>query len=139
MKEQVEPTTMDETAEFDFRTIKSFEDACVKESIDPEKLPDVSMIPEEFAKPIIAAYKLLVIFKAINNGWEPDWSNYDQWKYYPWFGVLSSGFGFSGSHYDCGRTATAVGSRLCTHTSEKALYIAEQFKAEYQDYFLYSE
>lgn len=139
MKEQVEPTAKNETAEFDFRTIKSFEDACAKESIDPEKLPDVSMIPEEFAKPIIAAYKLMVIFKAINNGWKPDWSNYNQWKYYPWFGVLASGFGFSCSGYYYDSTNADVGSRLCTDTSEKALYIAEQFEAEYKDYFLYSE
>jgi len=127
------------TPVFDFRTIKSFEDACAKENIDPTALPDVSMIPEDMRKPIINAYKLLIIFKAINNGWRPDWSNSSQWKYYPWYGVLSSGFGFSVSYYDYGITRTIVGSRLCTDTSEKALYIAEQFKTEYQEYFLYSE
>ena len=124
---------------FDFRTIKSFEDACAKENIDPTVLPDVSMIPEEFRKPIINAYKLLIIFKAINNGWRPDWSKSSQWKYYPWYRVLSSGFGFSYSHYDYGLTATFVGSRLCTDTSEKAEYIAEQFQEEYKEYFLYPE
>lgn len=137
MKEQVKKTAKDETVEFDFRTIKSFEDACAKEGIDPEKLPDVSMIPEEFAKLIIAAYKLMVIFKAINNGWKPDWSNYNQLKYYPWVRVLASGFGFSHSYYDYVGTFTSVGSRLCTDSSEKAMYIAEQFKAEYKDYFLH--
>jgi hypothetical protein len=124
---------------FDFRTIKSFEDACTKENIDPTALPDVSMIPEEFRKPIINAYKLMVIFKAINNGWRPDWSKSSQGKYFPWYRVLSSGFGFSGSYYGYDRTNTDVGSRLCTDTSEKALYIAEQFKEEYKEYFLYSE
>jgi len=124
---------------FDFRTIKSFENACTKENIDPTALPDVSMIPEEFRKPIINAYKLLIIFKAINNGWRPDWSKSSQWKYYPWYEVLSSGFGFSDSGYYYVITHAAVGSRLCTNTSEKALYIAEQFKAEYQEYFLYPE
>lgn len=137
MKEQVKKTAKDETVEFDFRTIKSFEDACAKEGIDPKKLPDVSMIPEEFAKPIISAYKLMVIFKAINNGWKPDWSNSSQWKYYPWFVVLASGFGFSYSCYYYGHSHTAVGSRFCTDSIEKAMYIAEQFKAEYKDYFLY--
>lgn len=124
---------------FDFRTIKSFEDACVKENIDPTALPDVSMIPEDLKKPLISAYKLMIIFKAINNGWRPDWSKSSQWKYYPWFGVLSSGFGFSSSSYDYGRADTIVGSRLCNDTSEKALYIAEQFKEEYKEYFLYLE
>lgn len=124
---------------FDYRTIKSFEDACAKENIDSTALPDVSMIPKEFRKPIINAYKLYIIFKAINNGWRPDWSKSSQWKYYPWYGVLSSGFGFSDSLYGYGLTRTGVGSRLCTDTSEKALYIAEQFHEEYKEFFLYSE
>lgn len=125
--------------DFDFRTIKSFEDACKKENIDANILPDLSMIPDEFRKAIINAYKLMVIFKAINNGWQPDWNNSNQYKYYTWFGVLSSGFGLSNSGYYCDYTHTIVGSRLCTDTSEKALYIAEQFKKEYQQYFLYSK
>jgi hypothetical protein len=124
---------------FDYKTIKTFEDACKKLGVDPAKLPDTSGILEEFAKPVIAAYKLMIIYKAINNGWIPDWRDYTQWKYYPWYGVLSSGFGFSGSGCICGGAGASVGSRLCTDTSEKALYIAKQFKAEYQDYLLLSE
>jgi hypothetical protein len=122
--------------EFDFRTIKSFEDACQHLGIDPLQLPDVSNILAEFAKPIVAAYKLMIIYKAINNGWTPDWSNYDQRKYFAWLEVLPSGSGFSISLYYCTRTPSNVGSRLCSDTSAKVLYIAEQFKAEYQDYFL---
>jgi hypothetical protein len=124
---------------FDYTTIKTFEDACKKLGVDPEKLPGVTGLLEEFAKPIIAAYKLMIIYKAINNGWKPDWNNSDQYKYYPWFYVLSSGFGFSTAAYDCVSTSTCVGSRLCTDSREKALYIAEQFEAEYVEYFLYSE
>lgn len=124
---------------FDFRTIKSFEDACAKENVDQTALPDVSMIPEDLRKPIISAYKLMIIFLAINNGWRPDWSKSSQYKYFPWYRVLSSGFGFSTSDFGYGHTLTTVGSRLCTDTSEKALYIAEQFKTEYQEYFLYSK
>jgi hypothetical protein len=124
---------------FDFRTIKTFEDACTKEGIDPTALPDVSMIPEDLRKPIINAYKLMIIFKAINNGWRPDWSKSSQYKYFPWYKVLSSGFGFSDSDFSYVVASTGVGSRLCTDTSEKALYIAEQFQNEYQEYFLYPE
>lgn len=124
---------------FDYKKIKTFEDACKKLDIDPAKLPDLNGIPEEFYKPIIAGYKLMIVYKTINNGWRPDWSSYLQMKYYPWFGVLSSGFGFSDTYYFYVFTGTSVGSRLCTDTREKALYIAEQFKDLYQDYFLYSE
>lgn len=125
--------------EFDFRTIKTFEDACTRLGIDPSNLPDVSMIPEDLAKPIIAAYKLMIVYRAINNGWKPDWSDRDQYKYYPWLSVLSSGFGFSYSNSFYDNSLSSVGSRLCTDTSEKAMYIANQFEAEYKDYFLYSE
>lgn len=123
---------------FDYKSIKSFEDACAKLGIDPTALPELSMIPEDLRKPILAAYRLMIIYKAINNGWIPDWSNTNQWKYYPWFRVLSSGFGFSrsGCLYDC--TDSSVGSRLCTDTSDKSDYIAEQFKQEYIDYMLIS-
>jgi hypothetical protein len=125
--------------EFDYKTIKTFEDACKKVNVDPAKFPDLTGLPEEFTKPIIAYYKLLIIYQAINNGWKPNWGNWDEYKYYPWFEVLSSGFGFSSTSYGCDCTNSTVGSRLCTDSREKALYIAEQFKAEYQDYFLYSE
>jgi hypothetical protein len=125
--------------DFDFREIKTFEDACQKIRITTAK-PDVSgIMDDDLRKPVTAVYKLMVIFKAINNGWTPDWGNRGQAKYFPWFRVLSSGFGFDDSFYICECTAAIVGSRLCTDSSEKALYIAEQFKAEYQDFFLYSE
>jgi len=124
---------------FDYKTIKTFEDACNKLGIDPSKLPDLSMIPEEFRKPLIATYKLFIVFKAINDGWIADYSNSSQWKYYPWFRVLSSGFGFSGSGYDFDYSSAGIGSRLCTDTSEKALYMAKQFEDLYKDLFLFSE
>ena len=126
-------------AEFDFRTIKSFEDACKKENLDPNALPDVSMIPEEFHRPLIAVYKLFIIYKAINNGWIADFTNHSQYKYYPWLPVLSSGFGFSLSNCDYDYTVTGVGSRLCTYSSETAVYIGEQFGVlgeEYKDFLL---
>ena len=120
--------------EFDYTTIKTFEDACKKVNTDPAKLPDVSGILEEFAKPIIAAYKLLIIYKAINNEWKPDWSNWDQYKYYPWFEVLSSGFGFSYTYYVYVITYSGVGSRLCFESEEKAKYAGNQFLQLYKDF-----
>ena len=123
---------------FDYTTIKSFEDACKALGIEPN-LPEVSNLPEDMQKPTVAAYKLMIIYKAINNGWKPDWSNSDEYKYFPWFRVLSSGFGFVVSFCDYDFTDTTVGSRLCTDSSEKALYIARQFEQEYKDYFLYTE
>jgi hypothetical protein len=113
---------------FDFRTIKTKEDAFKKCGYDPSKLPDLSMIPDKYRDALITAFILMVIFEAINDGWEPDFSNHNQSKYYPWPGVSSSWFGFSFSDFGCGVTHSHVGSRLCTNSSEKALYILDQFK-----------
>jgi len=123
-------------AEFDYKRIKSFKDACKKENVDPAKLPDVSMIPEGMGKAILAMYRLFIIFQAINDGWTPDWGNRNQYKYFPWYWVLSSGFGFAVSHYYPANASTRAGSRLCTDSSEKALYIAKTFEQEYKEYLL---
>lgn len=131
--------TSKSNAKFDYKTIKTFEDACIRMNEDPRKLPDVSSFPERYKKRIIADYKLMIIYEAINNGWIPDWSNFNQLKYYPWFSVLSSGLGFSGSTYYYVNSYAFVGSRLCTDTSEKALYMGKQFESEYRDFLLFSE
>src|SRR5665647_1606966 len=114
-----EKPTVQTEPKFDFRTIKTFEEACHKIRVTPA-LPTLLNGCQELMKATIAAYKLMVIFQAINDGWIPDWSNSNQWKYYPWFRVLSSGFGFSASSYGCGCADADAGSRLCTDTSEKA-------------------
>ena len=123
---------------FDYKSIKTFEDACKKEGVDPLKLPDVSMIPEDLRSAVINYYKLCIIYRAINNGWTPDWSDFNQYKYYPWFSVLSSGSGFDFTRTYCSSAYAPafVGSRLCTDTSEKALYIGKTFGEEYAGFFL---
>jgi hypothetical protein len=90
---------------FDFRTIKTKEDAFRKCGYDPSCLPGLSMIPEKFRASLLTAFILMVIFDAINDGWDPDFSNRNQAKYYPWPWVLSSGFGFSLSRYRFGSHA----------------------------------
>lgn len=67
--------------------VKSFEDACKHLGLNPNDLPVVYMLPEKDRKSIIAFYKLTIIIRALNEGWEPDWSNWDKWKYYNWFYV----------------------------------------------------
>ncbi len=124
---------------FDFTTIKSFEDACKKEGFDPSIVPDVSKIPEEFREAILAVYKLFVAYKAINNGIEMDFRDPSFAKYWPWAKVLSSGFVFAGSAYVFDGAGTAVGSRLCTDSSEKARYMFETFEKEYEKFWLIPE
>jgi len=121
----------------EFTDIKTFADACEECGITEEEF-DYRFAALGLDDDTINYEKLKIVVKAINQGWNPDWSNSDQYKYWPYFN-LSSGFGFSRSAYCCAYAITAVGSRLCTDTSEKAEYIAEQFQEEYKEYLLYSE
>jgi hypothetical protein len=132
----VKISTTKKTKVFDFRTIKTVEDAFKKNGYDSTKLPDFSMIPEKFRTQLTTCFLLMVIFEAINDGWEPDFSDHSQGKYYPWPWVLSSGFGFSHSYCDCDYATTFVGSRLCTDTSEKAIYILNQFPDLWKNWLL---
>lgn len=125
------------TPKFDYKSIKTFEDACVKTQTDASKLLESIAIFGKHSQAIIAVFKLFIIFEAINNGWEPNWDDSDEYKWWPYFN-LSSGFGMaSGSDYFY--SGTTCGSRLCTDTDEKAEYIAEQFQQEYKEFLLYSE
>lgn len=84
-------------------TIKTFEDACKVLGI---KLADVLIktMPKALngeKKSFEALCKLMVIAKAINGDWVPDWSDDSQQKHYPWFQHdKESGFGFTGTNYD---------------------------------------
>lgn len=115
-----------------FEDIKTIEDARIatEHSVGYLKITDGESTDEW-------AYRMLkMVAKAINQGWEPDWSNRDEYKYYPWFEVLSSGFGFSRSRYHFTFTDTYVGSRLCFESREKSNYAATQFIDLYKQFLL---
>jgi hypothetical protein len=104
--------------------IKSFEDACGVLDMDTT-LPDVSAIPKEDQETITNYYKAIIITRGLNEGWQPDWENSSEYKYYPWF-KFKSGFGVSGTACDYTGTYTGVGSRLCFKTRELAEYAGKQ-------------
>lgn len=117
--------------------VKSFEDACQLLGIEPN-VPEVSMLPDNHKKALVAHYKLVIIAEAVNEGWKPNWDNWDERKYYPWFDLegSSSGAGFSYYDYDYWHSDSFVGSRLCFKTWELAEYIGKTFIDLYKDYFL---
>lgn len=90
--------------------IKTFEGACKALKLKATALPNVSALPKKHQKALIAHYKLVIISEALNAGWQPDWSNWNEYKYFPWFEVKKtpSGFGFSYS-----------GLRLLGHVCER--------------------
>lgn len=121
-----------------YTDIKTFEDACIKENLDPNTvIPDFSLFPENDRQAMIAHAKLIIIAKAINGDWVPDWTDSAQWKYYPWFIMgSSSGVGFSFGDYVYWHATSIVGSRLCFENREKAKYVGTQFQELYKSYFV---
>ena len=116
--------------------IKSFEDACRELNMTSEIKLDVSALSKNDQKYFIANYKLSIIIKALNEGWEPNWNNSNEYKYYPWFTQSPSGFGFSVTSYADWVTITGAGSRLCYKSRDLAVYAAEQFESIYKDLML---
>lgn len=126
-----------------YTEIKSFQDACQVEGLDPEKvLPDFSCYPEQDRKAMVAHAKLVIIARALNrqaNGgkeWRPDWNNHNQTKYYPYFhhSMGSSGFRFCDCDY--WDSYSYVGSRLCFSSYDLAEYAGNTFLDLYNEYFL---
>jgi hypothetical protein len=115
-----------------YTEIKTFEDACNKLQIPPF-LPDVRLLRPDNQKAVIANYKLDVIQEAVNEGWKPDWTNWDQDKYFPYFEQSSSGSGFSYADYGYDLTLSAVGSRRVFPSGEVAEYMGNQFLDLYND------
>ena len=119
-----------------YNEIKTFEDACNKLGYD-SNIPNFEGMPENYQKPLIAHYKLCIIAEALNEGWKPDWNDWDQLKYYPWFEMGSpSGSGFSYGDFVCWFAASYAGSRLCFKSRELAVYAGKQFEQLYKEYFV---
>ena len=112
--------------------IKTVEDAFKAKGLDYNSLPDVSSFPEYIRKYILNHFILTVVVSALNEGWEPNFNDHNERKYFCWFEVDANednraGFGFSDT--DCGtwHSISAVGSRLCFKSRELCYYAAEQF------------
>ena len=111
---------------------------------------------EEYMRDLTAFLKLRIITAALNQGWSPDWTNSDEWKYYPWFCLYTEDeyndldaddkerccrvVGRSNSYAGAGGglvyayashassySGTYSGSRLAFKTRELALYAGKQF------------
>lgn len=113
--------------------IKTYEDAC--------RELDIPLIPERcehMTEDELAYYQLKVIAKALNEGWEPDWTKDDR-KYSPWFyieGTNPAGLSCSRTTYAVSLASANLGSRLCFKTKELAEYAGQQFIQLYEKFLL---
>lgn len=87
--------------------------------------------------PAVNYQRLVVIAKALNEGWVPDWKNGKWDKWHNWFTMGdSSGSGFA-FHVAVDRSATSnAGSRLCFKSKELAEYAANQFFNTYKNFLI---
>ena len=107
---------------------------CVAVKVIPE-------VREHHAKALNALNKLFTIAEAWNkaDNFIPDFSNRNQYKYFPWFvyNDKTAGFVFANSTYTASYASAHVGSRLCFSTSERAEQFGKQFIDLWNDFLLF--
>lgn len=114
--------------------VKTLQDALIINGTDPEEFEAkcADMDDDE-----VAYKEMKEITKALNEGWEADYNNGNQKKWYPWFKVASgSGFGFSDTYYRWATTSAYCGARLCFKTEELAEYAGKTFTDIYKRFHL---
>lgn len=118
------------------KRVKTYADACAVLGIEP--INEEIFTKLGFTKDEIAYRKLKTVIEALNEGWRPDWSNRNEYKYWNWFvySTSSAGFGYAYTTNAPAYTSTCVGSRLCFKTRELAAYAGRQFEDLYNDFFL---
>ena len=88
--------------------------------------------------PAMAFHKLVVITRALNEGWRPDWSNTNQPKWFNWWWTNgNAGLACANLTDAPSYTDATVGSRLCFKSEALADYAAETFKELYEDYLMF--
>lgn len=152
--------------------IKTFEDACRELGEEHPLIQAYRQIleiatcedymKETFGVDMVAYLKLRIICAAINEGWEPKFTE-DEWRYYPWFYLYTQqelddmdddekqerhmidtgdyateycGFGSAASYYVPSNATANVGSLLCLKNSELATYCGKQFISIWADFNL---
>lgn len=118
----------------DYKKIKSYEAACKALGLKPISDEVFNAFQKEDRKTMAAYHKLAVITRAINEGWQPDWSNRDERKYEPYMYTNSAGLACANTNYAPSDASTAVGSRLCFRDYERATFAVETFGELYKDY-----
>ena len=119
---------------------------------------------EAFTRNTIAYMKLLIIAAALNEGWEPQFTEYE-YRWFPWFTILterelddkseewnakhklwlfggsssysaSCGLAFVGSNYAWSDALSSLSARLAVKSEELAHYFGKQFIDIWAEYLL---
>jgi len=119
--------------------VDSFESAC--EYLELEHKFAICGNDNKHHKAMVSLYKLITIAEAWNKQDEfvPDFSNRNQYKYFPWFQYNdnTAGFVYAYTHDAAAYAGTAIGSRLCFKDSNRARQFGEQFIDLWNDFLLF--
>lgn len=89
---------------------------------------------------LVSLNRLFTIAEAWNreDGFVPDFSDWNQNKWYPWFiyDKDAAGFVFASAHYTPTSAKANIGSRLCFQSSARAEQFGKQFADLYNKVFL---
>lgn len=100
----------------------------------------ISDINPKHIEALIALNKLFTIAQAWNkeDGFVPDFSDWEQDKWFPWFvyDKDAAGFVFANTYYAPAYVPAGVGSRLCFKSSARAAQFGRQFADLYNEVFL---
>lgn len=120
--------------------IKTYEDACKELNRSPLTVEQFLFLPEADRQAFFSLHCITTAIEALNEGWQPDWNDYDEDKYYPYFDMetyddqpAGSGFSFDVCVY--GRTRSLVGARLVLKSASLARYVGQQFESDYKNWF----
>ena len=88
---------------------------------------DFSNVPEDLREYFESTYNAVVVTEALNDSKKPDWGNWDERKWRPWFNMSASAFGLGDAGYVRTCSTAGSGSRLQNIDEETAEYSATQF------------
>ncbi|QJE30743.1 hypothetical protein HHO38_21795 [Parabacteroides distasonis] len=148
--------------------VKTFEDACRELGEDHPFVRSYNGYANNIHEnnkndtDILAYLKLRIICAALNEGWEPQFTE-DEWRYYPWFTLWTedelseksdewktdrhlistgeyqtdyAGLVCANSYYAPSNTIADLGSRLCLKSDTLAVYCGKQFINIWADFCL---
>ena len=114
----------------------------LSKSIEPIKDAEILIkeLNPKHIEALIALNELFTIAQAWNkaDGFVPDFSNRNQWKYFPWFTYNNDAAGFVYARTDSSpmHAHANIGSRLCFKSESRAEQFGKQFATLYNKAFL---
>lgn len=115
----------------------TLKEAFAKENLDADAI-EIKGVPERHVEALKAIAQLFVMHDAVNPDFQPDYTDFNQYKYENWFRPGSpSGVGFSYDGYAHWSTSSLVGARLVSASSEAAEHIASECEDQYKKLMVY--